>query len=78
MPSTVTYHFNAAEPLFVSRFRRSKREAVRDANWMKRHGGKYVKITGKRGVPWRVRGKMGVGDFAHFRAIESAREARES
>jgi len=73
--STVTMSFR--EPtLWCSRVRHYKRDADRDALWMSNHGGKYVKVTGKRGF-WRVRAKMPVCDFAQFCSIEAAREGRK-
>ena len=60
----------------VSRFLQSKRDADRDARLMRRFGAKRIKVTGNRGGPWRVRALMRVGDFAHFCAVEAAREAR--
>lgn len=75
-PSTTSYVFEDPKPLWCSRFRTTKRDAERDARWMRNHGGKRVTITGRRGL-WRVRAKMPVGEFARFCAIEAARENKE-
>ena len=63
--------------LFVSRFRQTKKEADRDAKWFRRHGGKFVSVTGSRGGPWRVRAKMPIAEFAKFCTVEAHREARQ-
>ena len=60
--------------LCVSRFRRLKADANRDAKWMREHRGASVKVTGKRGI-WRVRAKMPLSEFAMFCCIEAKRES---
>ena len=63
-----------SEALWCSRFREYKREADRDANWMRRNGGTHVKVSGKRGGPWEVRAKISACEFVKFVAIEAKRE----
>ena len=67
---------DVSEVLWVSRYRKYKREVTRDAGWMKRHGGERVQVTGKRGL-WRVRARMPVIEFARFCSIEATREGKE-
>lgn len=60
--------------LWCSRMYCNKRKADADATILRRHGGKYVRVTGSRGV-WRVRSKISVADFAGFCVWEASRES---
>ena len=65
-----------SDSLWCSRWRRYKSEIDRDAAWMKRNGGKYVKVTGTRGGPWRVRAKLPVTVLSKFVCWEANRESK--
>ena len=73
---TRTFVFTDTAPVWCSRFYSTKREADKHARWFRSHGGRFVSVNGKRGGPWRVRAKIGVGDYAHFLALEAARECK--
>lgn len=66
-----------SDPLYCSRFYNLKRDALTAKAALKRFGGRYVSVRGKRGC-WRVRGKIAITDFGKFVSWEAKREMRNT
>lgn len=58
----------------ASRIYERKRDAERDAKWMKQHGGRRVTVAGKVGR-WQLQASMPIHEFATFCAMEAKRES---
>ena len=71
--TTINYTFNDTGPLWVTQFFTTRRAADKHAAWLTTRGGRYVRVTGKRGL-WRVRARLPFGDVALSIAQELARK----